>query len=123
MVHQPARLFYSARPRGFRTEMALKLRAAGVDFPLPTPERANDGTDPQEIHLEADVSGWLEAKMACIRCHETQVAPDWPYDRVPRAVAADLLGREHYIRAWPLVMPGEAVPADFFHGLEAESED
>ena len=122
-AHQPARLFYSARPRGFRMEMALKLREAGVDFPLPTPERANDGVDPAEIHLEMDVSEQLEAKMGCIRCHCTQVAPDWPYDRVPRAVAAAILGREHYIRAWPPALPGEPVPPDFFHGLPLESGD
>jgi LmbE family N-acetylglucosaminyl deacetylase len=118
--YQPQRLFYSARPKGFRLEMALKLRDAGVDFPLPTVERANDGTDPEEIHLEMDVSDQLETKMACILCHRTQVAPNWPYDKVPRAVAASILGREHYIRAWPPVHPGEPVSSDFFHGLSLE---
>jgi LmbE family N-acetylglucosaminyl deacetylase len=115
--HAPHRLFYSARPIGFRTETALKLRAAGVDFPMPTAQRANDGTPPEQIHFEMDVSAQLEAKMACIQCHRSQVAPDWPYHRVPRPVAADILGREHYIRAWPPVRPGELVPPDFFAGL------
>ena len=120
--YQPQRLFYSARPRGFRMEMALKLREAGIDFPLPTAQRANDGADPAEIHLEMDVSDQLETKMACILCHQTQVAPDWPYDKVPREVAAGILGREWYIRAWPPVQPGETVPADFFEGLTVEPE-
>jgi LmbE family N-acetylglucosaminyl deacetylase len=121
--HQATRLFYSARPKGFRLEMALRLREAGVDFPLPTPGRTNDGTDPEEIHLEMDVSDQLETKMACILCHRTQVAPDWPYDKVPRAVAASILGREYYIKAWPPLPPGETVSADFFHGLSLESGD
>ena len=119
--YQPQRLFYSARPKGFRMKMARKLREAGVDFPLPTTQRANDGTDPEEIHLEMDVSDQLETKMACILCHRTQVTPDWPYDKVPRAVAASILGREHYIRAWPPVHPGQQVPADFFSGLSLAS--
>jgi LmbE family N-acetylglucosaminyl deacetylase len=121
--HQPQRLFYSARPRGFRMEMALKLREAGVDFPLPSAERANDGANPEEIHLELDVSGHLETKMACILAHQTQVAPDWPYHKVPRPVAASILGREWYMRAWPPVQPGEAVPPDFFYGLSPEVEE
>ena len=121
--HTPDRLFYSARPIGFRTETALKLRAAGVDFPLPSPQRANDGTPPEQIHLEMDVSDHLETKMACILCHRSQVAPDWPYQKVPRPVAADILGREHYIRARPQVQPGEQVPGDFFSGLRAATGD
>lgn len=113
------RLFYSARPKGFRLEMALRLRAAGIDFPLPTPERAEQGTPIEDIHFEMNVANQLEAKMACILCHQTQVGPDWPYDKVPREVAASILGREHYIRAFPRVQPGEKVPPDFFWRLQA----
>lgn len=117
-THQASRLFYSVRPQGFRTAMALKLREAGVDFPLPSGERANDGVPAGDIHLELDVSVQLETKMACIKCHHTQLAPDWPYQRVPRAVAVHNLGREHFIRGWPQVAAGEQVPPDFFQGLQ-----
>ena len=122
-AHQALRLFYSARPTGFRTEMALRLREAGVDFPLPSPNRANDGIPPEDIHLTMDVSEQLETKMACILSHRTQVAPDWPYDRVPREVAAAILGREYYIRAWPPLQPDEQLSANFFDGLSPEPGD
>ncbi|MCH7713333.1 MAG: PIG-L family deacetylase [Chloroflexi bacterium] len=115
--HAPARLFYSARNKGFRQTWALKLREAGIDVPLPSPERAEEGNPPEEIHLDLDVEAHLENKMACILCHRTQVAADWPYHRVPREVTAAILGREQYIRAHPPVGPGEKVPGDFFHGL------
>ena len=118
--HEPHRLFYSARPRGFRTDMALKLRAAGVDFPLPDPDRVNDGVPPEEIHLELDVSEHLDAKLACIVCHRTQTATDWPYYTVPREVTAHNLGREWYMRGWPPVPPGESIPANFFDSLAPE---
>ncbi len=117
--HSPQRLYYSARPVGFRMQWALLLRAAGLEVELPAPERAAEGTPVEEIHLEMDVSPQLDTKIACIKCHQTQMAPDWPYDRVPRRVAAAILGREYYIRAWPPVQPGEGVPADFFQGLPA----
>ena len=115
--HSADRLFYSARPKGFRTMWASKLRDAGIDFPMPTPEQEEQGVPPEEIHLELDVDDHLEAKMACILCHRTQVGPDWPYHRVPREVSASILGREYYIRAFPPVQPGETVPPDFFSGL------
>ena len=116
-AHEPQRLFYSVRPRGFRTDMALKLRAAGVDFPLPTPDRVNDGVPREEIHFEFDVGEHLDAKLACIICHRTQTAPDWPYFTVPRDVTAHNMGREWYIRGWPPVPPGQTIPASFFEGL------
>ena len=115
---QPDRLYYSARPQGFRTSMALKLQAAGIDFPMPTIERVNDGIDPDEIHLEVNVSDQLDQKMGSILCHKSQVAPNWPYNQVPRSVAADILGREHYIRAWPEFTNKETLTGDFFEGLE-----
>ncbi len=120
--HAAARLFYSARPAGFRREWALKLRAAGVDFPLPSPDGAQEGAPVEEIHLSMDVSDQLETKMASILCHRTQVAGDWPYHRVPREVTASILGKEHYIRAFPPVRPGEQVGADFFHGLAPDPD-
>lgn len=115
--HQAQRLFYSARPRGFRMEWAVTLRAHGIDFTLPDPSRANDGAPPEDIHLEMDVSDQMELKMGCILSHRTQVAPDWPYDRVPREAANMILGREYYIRGWPEPEPGEPVSPDFFEGL------
>ena len=115
--HQAGRLFYSVRPRGFRMEWALAVRNAGVDFPLPSPERANEGVPDEDIHLEMRLDDHLETKMACILCHRTQVAADWPYHRVPREVAMTVLGREFYTRAAPTVQPGERVPQDFFEGL------
>ena len=118
--HTAKRLFYSARPKGFRTEWATALRDAGIDFPLPSPEQVDHGNPPQEIHLELDVSDHLETKMACILSHRTQVAPDWPYHRVPRAVSVKILGREFYIRARPPVISGEQVPPDFFHGITSD---
>jgi len=118
-AYAPARLFYSARPQGFRMEWAQTLRNAGIDFPLPSPERAKEGTPPKEIHLEMDLDGQLERKMACILCHRTQVAADWPYHRVSRDVTRTVLGREYYIRAFPQVEPSETVTEDFFAYLSS----
>ena len=117
--HQPHRLFYSVRPRGFRRQWAEALRGEGIAWPWPSPEQELQGVPEDEVHLELDVAGNgdMEAKIACILCHRTQVAPDWPYHRVPRHVTARILGREFYVRAHPPVPKGETVSADFFEGL------
>ena len=115
--HQTDRLFYSVRPRGFRVHMAETLRAAGIDFPMPSSDRANDGVDLDTIHITADVAGGLDAKMACIKRHFTQLQPDWPYEHVSPEVTAAVIGIEHFIRAVPPVAAGEVVPGDFFAGL------
>ena len=116
-AHGAERLFYSARPRGFRQMWAQKLRDEGIDFPMPSPDRAQEGNPPEELHLDMDVGAHLERKMACILCHRTQVGPEWPYHRVPRDAAAAILGHEHYIRAHPPLIGKEKVPSDFFAGL------
>ncbi|MBM12667.1 MAG: hypothetical protein CL759_11380 [Chloroflexi bacterium] len=115
--HAAQRLFYSCRPKGFRLEWAQKLQAAGIDFPTPSEEQLSHGNLVEDIHLTLDLSEHMETKMACILCHRTQVAPDWPYHRVPREVAEWVLGREFYIRAMPEVAPGDTVPQDFFDGI------
>ena len=45
------------------------------------------------------------------------MAPDWPYEKVPRALTASIIGREYYIRACPKVEVSELIPNDFFHDL------
>ena len=118
--YQPQRLFYSVRPQGFRRQWAEALRGEGIDWPWPSPEQELQGVPEDEVHLELDVSGDgdMEAKIACILCHRTQVAPDWPYHRVPRHVTARILGREFYVRAHPPVPSGETVSADLFAGID-----
>jgi N-acetyl-1-D-myo-inositol-2-amino-2-deoxy-alpha-D-glucopyranoside deacetylase len=109
---RPARLFYVARPLGFRLQRALKLRQAGVEVPLPAPELRNQGVPSEDIHITLDVSHYLDRKLASMRCHRTQIRPDWPFARLPRQVIMDLLGREYFIRAYPPVPSGVTLPAD-----------
>lgn len=117
--YSPQRLFYTARPRGFRMERTLKLRQAGVDVPLPDPALHDQGIPPEHMHVTLDVTLHVEKKMASMLCHRTQIAPDdWPYGRVPRDVVVDLLGKEYLLRGHPLTPAGVALPPDLFDGID-----
>jgi LmbE family N-acetylglucosaminyl deacetylase len=119
LPHSPQRLFYTARPRGFRMERALKLRQAGIDVPLPDPTLHDHGIPLEHIHLTLDVTSHVEKKLASMRCHRTQIGPDdWPYERVSRDVLVDLLGKEYLLRGYPPTPAGVAVPSDLFDGID-----
>ncbi len=111
------KLFYSVRPRGFRTRMALKLQEAGVDAPLPSPERVNDGVPSDLIHVEMDTSDMIERKLSSLLCHRTQQSPQRPYHQLPRGVVADIISPEHFTRGYPEVSLGETVANDLFDGI------
>ncbi|MCE2463796.1 MAG: PIG-L family deacetylase [Dehalococcoidia bacterium] len=115
--HTPMRLFYSVRPKGFRMEMALKLQRAGIDTPLPDATRQNDGVDPDQVHVEMDVSDSIDRKVNCLLCHRTQMSPERPYHKLPGDVVTDLIGREHFIRGYPPVSSNQRIPPDFFYGI------
>jgi mycothiol S-conjugate amidase len=104
--YSPQRLFYAVRPRGYRIKQALTLRQAGVHVPLPDPELQDQGVPVEHLHVTLDVSAYLDKKIASMLCHRTQAPPDWPYLRVPRAVAVDLLGQEYLHCAYPPVPLG-----------------
>ena len=101
--------------------MAQRLRDAGLDTPLPSPERRDDGEPPEDIHIVLDVSAYVDKKIQSIRCHFTQLAPDRANWELPHQVAADVLGWEHYIRWFPEVDDGSTVPDDFFDAIDPSS--
>ena len=122
-VHTALSLFYCVRPKGFRMEMALKLRDAGIDAPLPDADRLDDGVSPDLIHLEMDTSEHIDKKLACMRCHLTQASPQRPYHKLPLEVVADIIGVETFTRGFPPVAPGEQVPSSFFPQLAGAQAD
>lgn len=115
--HNAARLLYVARPQGFRMQRATLLRQAGIDVPLPDPALRSQGVPFEEMHVELDVTPYLDTKLASMRCHTSQLTPDWDFDRVSREVAAAILGQEYLIQAHPLAPPGPPLATDFLDGF------
>ena len=61
----------------------------------------------------------IERKIASQLSHRTQQSPQRPYHKLPREIACDILGKEHFTQRYPETSPGEAVSQDMFEGLWA----
>jgi LmbE family N-acetylglucosaminyl deacetylase len=114
--YQPQRLLYAARLQGFRLQRALLLRQAGLDVPLPDPGLRDQGVAPEHIHLTLDVSPYLSQKLASMRCHQTQLTPDWAFEQVPQDIMLALLGQEYFIQGYPLAS-SRLSHSDMFLGI------
>ncbi len=117
LPHNPARLLYVARLQGFRMQRARLLRQAGFDVPLPDPALRPQGTPLEDMHIQLDVTPYLDTKLASMRCHASQLTPDWTFDHVPRHITAAILGQEYLLQALPAVPPGAPLATDFLDGL------
>ncbi len=116
----PQRLLYAARPKGHRLDRARRLRQAGIDVPLPPREQWEIGVPLEQLQLIVDVEPYLDTKMASIRCHHTQVPPDWGYLQAPPEVIVATQGKEYLIQADPPLAAGEQMASDLFAGLTLE---
>lgn len=115
--HTPWRLFYTARIRGFRMQRVVALRRAGRDIPLPEPALQDQGVALEEMHVRLDVTPFIEKKLASMRCHQTQLTPDWAFDQVPWDVTVEILGTEYLMQAYPPLPPGTPLAKEFLDGL------
>lgn len=105
--YTPQRLLYVARLAGHRQHRARLLRQAGLDVPIPdVNEPRPQGVPLDAVHLQLDVTAHLDRILASIRCHQTQIGPDWAFDRVPWETTVALLGQESLLQGHPTVQPG-----------------
>ena len=118
---RPQRLLYAARPKGHRLERARSLRQAGVETPLPPREEWEMGTPLEQIHLVLDVSSYLDAKLASIRCHRTQAPLERDDLRASTDIARVIHGTEYVIQADPPLGTSAQIDANIFAGLTADA--
>ena len=78
------------------------------------------GTDDEKVTTEIDARDYLDAKLAAMRAHATQIAVDSPFFALSDMVGQRALGTEYYTLlagpAWTRVAPADREP-DLFAGL------
>ncbi len=78
------------------------------------------GTPDAEITTRIDASAYHDAKMAAVRAHPTQIAPDGWLFSLADNIGAEAMGVEHYVLALGKRGPGEGEydwETDLFAGL------
>ena len=115
---QAAKLYFSAVPRSVLQAGIDLLREAGDASGFFGVEKAEDlpfGVPDEQVTTAIDASDHLEAKVAAMRAHKTQIAVDGPFFALSNNIGQRAFGIEHYTLA-----RGERGPGSGEHGWESD---
>jgi N-acetyl-1-D-myo-inositol-2-amino-2-deoxy-alpha-D-glucopyranoside deacetylase len=91
-------------------------QVGGVDFSrVQSLDDLPFGTDDDEVSTQIDAMDYLDAKIAAMRAHATQIAVDSPFFALSDMVGRKALGVEYFT-----LLAGHGVSADRAHGREAD---
>lgn len=104
---QPSRLFYTAIPRSFFTEMKqIMVKLGQPSTELDRLEENGMGWPDDQITAIINVSDTVEAKWEALNCHRTQFGPGNLFRRIPEEDIKRLMSKEYYAQEWPKPAPG-----------------
>jgi N-acetyl-1-D-myo-inositol-2-amino-2-deoxy-alpha-D-glucopyranoside deacetylase len=114
---QASKLYWTAVPKSLLQAGIEHLKAAGETdfFGVDSADDLPFGVPDEVITTEVDARAHLEAKVAAMRAHRTQIAVDGPFFALSNGVGQQAFGVEHYILA-----RGERGPGDGPQGREAD---
>jgi N-acetyl-1-D-myo-inositol-2-amino-2-deoxy-alpha-D-glucopyranoside deacetylase len=119
---QPAKLYYMALPASFLRMGfdALKEMGEEAPFGVTSPEELNFGDPDESVTTRIDARDYLEAKVAAMRAHATQIQVDGPFFALSNNIGQRAFGYEHFrlIRGGLPPAPGE-LEDDLFAGIAA----
>ncbi len=98
-VWQASKLYFSAVPRSVLQAGIDLLREAGDASGFFGVEKAEDlpfGVPDDQVTTAVDASDQLEAKVAAMRAHKTQIAVDGPFFALSNNIGQRAFGIEHY---------------------------
>jgi N-acetyl-1-D-myo-inositol-2-amino-2-deoxy-alpha-D-glucopyranoside deacetylase len=122
---QPSKLYFSAVPRSVLQAGIDLLREVGDTSGFFGVEKAEDlpfGVPDEQVTTAVDASDQLEAKVAAMRAHKTQIAVDGPFFALSNNIGQRAFGIEHYTLGRGQRGPGAGPhgwEADLFAGLPA----
>jgi N-acetyl-1-D-myo-inositol-2-amino-2-deoxy-alpha-D-glucopyranoside deacetylase len=95
----PARLYYTAFPKSVLQAGIDHLKDSGNDnfFGADSAEDLPFGNPDEEVTTEIDARDHLEAKVAAMRAHATQIALDGPFFALSNNIGQKAMGVEYFI--------------------------
>ena len=119
------KLYYGAIPRSVLQAGIDLLRESGDTsgfFGVQTAEDLPFGVPDEQVTTAVDASDHLDAKVAAMRAHKTQIAVDGPFFALSNNIGQRAFGIEHYTLARGVRGPAAGPHGwedDLFAGLEA----
>ena len=98
---QPAKLYWTAFPKSVLQAGIDHLKASGKTnfFGVDSADDLPFGVPDEQVSTEVDASDHLDAKVAAMRAHRTQIELDGPFFALSDHVGQRAFGIEHYILA------------------------
>jgi N-acetyl-1-D-myo-inositol-2-amino-2-deoxy-alpha-D-glucopyranoside deacetylase len=95
---QPSKLYYTAVPRSVLQAGIDALKAAGeVDFfGVDSADDLPFAVPDEQVTTEVDAGAWLDAKVAAMKAHKTQISVDGPFFALSNNVGHKAFGIEHF---------------------------
>jgi LmbE family N-acetylglucosaminyl deacetylase len=91
-------LYAATWPRGLAAELIARMEALGLPARLWGLAPDAFGVQPDAITTTVDAVSFVGAKLRALKAHRSQVPPGHLLHEVPLDIAADLLGREHFVQ-------------------------
>ena len=118
---QPTKLYHLAIPISFLRMGWEALKAMGEETPfgVASPDELPFGDPDDTVTTQIDARDYLDAKMAAMRAHATQIEVDGPFFALSNHVGQRAFGLEHYrlIRGAIGGKSDEGFETDLFAGL------
>jgi N-acetyl-1-D-myo-inositol-2-amino-2-deoxy-alpha-D-glucopyranoside deacetylase len=115
----PSKLYYTAFPKSFLRMGydALKEMGEAAPFGVTSPDDLPFGDPDETVSTEIDARDHLEAKIAAMRAHASQIEVDGPFFALSNHIGHRAFGMEFYrlVRGGPAPVQGRE--ADLFAGV------
>jgi N-acetyl-1-D-myo-inositol-2-amino-2-deoxy-alpha-D-glucopyranoside deacetylase len=106
-----AKFYYTAMPKSVLKRTAEALADADIDFAAEDVDDMPFGCADEDVTTEIDARAHVEAKLAAMRAHATQISVKAPWFALSNNIGQEVLGVEHFIlRAGVPGPPGEGAP-------------
>lgn len=115
---QPSRLYYTALPKSVLQAGIDHLKESGATnfFGVDSADDLPFGNPDEDVTTEIDARDHLDAKVAAMRAHATQIEVDGPFFALSDNVGQKAMGIEHFILARGDRGPSQGRETDLFGG-------
>jgi N-acetyl-1-D-myo-inositol-2-amino-2-deoxy-alpha-D-glucopyranoside deacetylase len=115
----PSKLYFTALPKSFLRQGWEALREMGEEQPfgVSDPDELPFGDDDEIVTTRIDARDYLDAKVAAMRAHRTQIQVDGPFFALSNNIGQRAFGVEHYRLVRGQRGNPDGLEADLFEAL------